>query len=533
MASSPPARPQAEDPLVAAWQKNEPWIRGRVLLNPHAAFFSPDAYVDQRTKGVMTALNYLRDGTLVSGLERRREGQVLVLADATGKEVSVPAGQIEQRIEYAWRPAGRRLVSFGPNLITRALWDHAGQLQDWLVSPDFSLELTGQTFVEFDHRQEMERFEGIPFRKRSTQVGLRSEWLPSLSFTSDESSYKLSLTLKPEEITRIHSRDRFGKDDREINARRSGRIGVSAQAGGHGGKGLVDLVGFAGIESPVACTRSAERGAGGAERDGFEPPPALQRNGDAEVLLAGGIDIADARRGKRQARLDIADAERRQALQLRKKLGRGPVGGERRVDDQRGHAARRGDGRGEAFRHEVREGFDLVLGDRVLRLRDPRRFGAVLWVTGDADAHPLLAHLGIEPLSRSLDAKRLYALTRAHRTAIKNFLMDGRRIVGVGNIYANESLFRAGINPRKPARRLTAEQCEKLAKAIKDTLRAAIRAGGSSLRDFVGADGAAGYFQSRYWVYGRAGQKCRRCRARIHHMQQGQRSTYYCPTCQK
>ncbi|HEX5769147.1 MAG TPA: bifunctional DNA-formamidopyrimidine glycosylase/DNA-(apurinic or apyrimidinic site) lyase, partial [Burkholderiales bacterium] len=98
--------------------------------------------------------------------------------------------------------------------------------------------------------------------------------------------------------------------------------------------------------------------------------------------------------------------------------------------------------------------FDLVLGDRLLRLRDPRRFGAVLWVSGDTDAHPLLAHLGIEPLSRSLDAKRLYALTRAHRTAIKQFLMDGRRIVGVGNIYAAESLFRAGIDPRKPARRL-------------------------------------------------------------------------------
>jgi formamidopyrimidine-DNA glycosylase len=177
--------------------------------------------------------------------------------------------------------------------------------------------------------------------------------------------------------------------------------------------------------------------------------------------------------------------------------------------------------------------FDLVLGDRVLRLRDPRRFGAVLWAAGDAHAHPLLAHLGIEPLSRALDARRLYALTRAHRTAIKQFLMDGRRIVGVGNIYANESLFRAGINPRKPARRLTAEQCEKLAKAIKHTLRAAIRAGGSTLRDFVGADGAAGYFQSRTWVYDRAGKKCRRCGALVRKRLQGQRSTYYCPTCQK
>ncbi|HEX2332572.1 MAG TPA: bifunctional DNA-formamidopyrimidine glycosylase/DNA-(apurinic or apyrimidinic site) lyase [Burkholderiales bacterium] len=177
--------------------------------------------------------------------------------------------------------------------------------------------------------------------------------------------------------------------------------------------------------------------------------------------------------------------------------------------------------------------FDLVLGDRVLRLRDPRRFGAVLWAAGDAEAHPLLAHLGIEPLSRALDARRLYALTRAHRAAIKQFLMDGRRIVGVGNIYANESLFRAGIRPRKSARRLSAEQCERLAKAIKDTLRAAIRAGGSTLRDFVGADGAAGYFQSRYWVYDRAGKKCRRCGTLIRKRLQGQRSTYYCPTCQR
>ena len=177
--------------------------------------------------------------------------------------------------------------------------------------------------------------------------------------------------------------------------------------------------------------------------------------------------------------------------------------------------------------------FDLELGDRVLRLRDPRRFGAVLWTTGDADAHPLLAHLGIEPLSRGLDARRLHALTRAHRTSIKTFLMDGRRIVGVGNIYASESLFRAGINPRKPAHRLTLEQCERLAKAIKDTLRAAIKAGGSTLRDFVGADGAAGYFQNRYWVYDRAGRKCRRCGTLVRKVLQGQRSTYYCVTCQK
>jgi formamidopyrimidine-DNA glycosylase len=177
--------------------------------------------------------------------------------------------------------------------------------------------------------------------------------------------------------------------------------------------------------------------------------------------------------------------------------------------------------------------FDLQFGDRILRLRDPRRFGAVLWTSADIDTHPLLVHLGLEPLSRTLHPARLHQLTRGHRAPIKQFLMDGRRIVGVGNIYANESLFRAGINPRSPAGKLSLERCVRLAAAIKRTLRAAIRAGGSTLRDFVGADGSAGYFQQRYSVYDRAGKECRRCGATIRKIQQGQRSTYYCPSCQK
>ena len=177
--------------------------------------------------------------------------------------------------------------------------------------------------------------------------------------------------------------------------------------------------------------------------------------------------------------------------------------------------------------------FDLLLGDRVLRLRDPRRFGAVLWTAADVGAHPLLAHLGVEPLSPGLNPRRLHALTRAHRTAIKQFLMDGRRIVGVGNIYASEALFRAGINPRRPARNLSMEQCRRLAKAIKVTLRAAIRAGGSTIQNFIAADGAAGAYQVRTLVYDRGGQKCRRCASLIRRFVQGQRSTYYCPTCQK
>jgi formamidopyrimidine-DNA glycosylase len=177
--------------------------------------------------------------------------------------------------------------------------------------------------------------------------------------------------------------------------------------------------------------------------------------------------------------------------------------------------------------------FDLAFGDRVLRLRDPRRFGAVLWTEEPVDAHPLLAHLGIEPLSRALDGGKLHALTRAHRTAIKLFLMDARRIVGVGNIYASESLFRARIHPATPAKRVSAKRCALLAAAVKETLRAAIRAGGSTLRDFVGADGRSGYFQNRYWVYDREGRACRRCGATIRRFLQGQRSTFYCPGCQR
>jgi formamidopyrimidine-DNA glycosylase len=177
--------------------------------------------------------------------------------------------------------------------------------------------------------------------------------------------------------------------------------------------------------------------------------------------------------------------------------------------------------------------FDLAIDDKLLRLRDPRRFGAVLWTAQPPEAHPLIRHLGIEPLSRDLDGRRLHALTRGYRTAIKQFLMDGRRIVGVGNIYASESLFLAAINPRTRAGRLSAQRSARLAKAVKDTLRAAIRAGGSSLRDFVGSDGAHGCFQRRAWVYGREGQECRRCGARIRRIVQGQRATYYCPGCQR
>jgi formamidopyrimidine-DNA glycosylase len=170
---------------------------------------------------------------------------------------------------------------------------------------------------------------------------------------------------------------------------------------------------------------------------------------------------------------------------------------------------------------------------RLLRLRDPRRFGAVLWTAQPPESHPLLRNLGVEPLSRALDARCLFALTRSRRTSVKQFLMDGRRIVGIGNIYAAEALFLAGIHPRTRASRLSLARCARLAAAIKHTLRAAIRAGGSTLRDFAGADGAPGYFQVRTRVYDRAGEPCRRCGAPIRRIVQGQRATFYCPRCQK
>jgi formamidopyrimidine-DNA glycosylase len=177
--------------------------------------------------------------------------------------------------------------------------------------------------------------------------------------------------------------------------------------------------------------------------------------------------------------------------------------------------------------------FDLVLdNDRALRLRDPRRFGAVLWVSGDSPSHPLLDHLGVEPLSDAFNGDYLYRHTRGRSAAIKLVLMDAQLVVGVGNIYANEALFEAGVNPKLPARRLGPARCATLVAAVQNTLRRAIRAGGSTLRDFVGADGEPGYFQQQYFVYGRADAPCRCCGQPVRQIRQGQRSTYYCPRCQ-
>lgn len=171
-------------------------------------------------------------------------------------------------------------------------------------------------------------------------------------------------------------------------------------------------------------------------------------------------------------------------------------------------------------------------GGKVLRLTDPRRFGAVLWTEDVPDAHPLIASLGPEPLSDMFSGRYLYELSRGRRTPVKNFLMDGRVVVGVGNIYANEALFEAGIHPKRAAGRIGLERYDRLAEAVKAVLEAAIRQGGTTLRDFVGSDGRPGYFAQQLQVYGQAGEPCPRCAGPILAIRIGQRSTFYCSHCQ-
>jgi len=175
---------------------------------------------------------------------------------------------------------------------------------------------------------------------------------------------------------------------------------------------------------------------------------------------------------------------------------------------------------------------DFVLPRHILRYRDPRRFGAVLWHIGPTELHPLLKHLGPEPLDSTFDSAFLFKATRGKSIAIKQLLMNSHIVVGIGNIYANEALFDAGIHPARASSGLQTAECDALVTAIKDILARAIAAGGSTLRDFVGGDGRPGYFQQSYKVYGRAGLPCPRCGTPISLMRQGQRSTYYCHGCQ-
>ncbi len=168
-----------------------------------------------------------------------------------------------------------------------------------------------------------------------------------------------------------------------------------------------------------------------------------------------------------------------------------------------------------------------------LRYHDPRRFGAMLWIAGPAERHPLLRDLGPEPLDAGFDADYLYRATRGRRAAIKLALMDNHLVVGVGNIYANEALFRAGIRPTTAAGRLSRPRLARLVEATRGVLEEAIAKGGSTLRDYVDAAGEPGYFQLTYHVYGRAGMPCRVCGTRLKLTRQGQRATHHCPRCQR
>lgn len=169
-----------------------------------------------------------------------------------------------------------------------------------------------------------------------------------------------------------------------------------------------------------------------------------------------------------------------------------------------------------------------------LGLRDPRRFGALLWIPGadHREAHPLLAGLGPEPLSDAFDGAFFHAATRNRRGAIKAFIMNARMVTGVGNIYASEALFSAGIHPSTPAGALCPDQCATLVASIRQVLREAIRQGGTTLRDYRQSDGRLGYFARSLQVYGRADQPCPICRTPIALLRHGHRSAYFCPRCQ-
>jgi formamidopyrimidine-DNA glycosylase len=168
-----------------------------------------------------------------------------------------------------------------------------------------------------------------------------------------------------------------------------------------------------------------------------------------------------------------------------------------------------------------------------LRFNDPRRFGSLMFTADDPGLHPLLRSLAPEPLEDGFDAEYLFRITRRRSVAIKQLIMNSRLVVGVGNIYASEVLFRARVRPRRQARTLTRAECAKLARATKATLAMAVKVGGTTLRDYVGADGNPGYFRRKLFVYERTGQPCRVCGKPVKQFTQNGRSTYWCSNCQK
>jgi formamidopyrimidine-DNA glycosylase len=169
----------------------------------------------------------------------------------------------------------------------------------------------------------------------------------------------------------------------------------------------------------------------------------------------------------------------------------------------------------------------------VLRYHDPRRFGCILWQDDPVSDHPLIETLGPEPLDDDFNARALFARSRGRKAPIKTFIMDSKVVVGVGNIYANESLFFAGINPQRAAGNVSLARYEKLVECIKRVLARAIEVGGTTLRDFTGSDGQPGYFAQSLQVYGRTGLPCNNCKAPLKEVRLGQRSTVYCTRCQR
>jgi len=176
--------------------------------------------------------------------------------------------------------------------------------------------------------------------------------------------------------------------------------------------------------------------------------------------------------------------------------------------------------------------FIVNTGD-ILRFNDPRRFGCLLWSPEDPTMHPLLARLGPEPLGADFTGAYLHTVSRGRRIAVKPHLMNAAVVVGVGNIYASEALFRAGIHPGRAAGRIAVTRMERLAAAIKSVLNESIRSGGTTLRDFYDSDGRPGYFRHELCVYGREGKPCSRCQTPIRQIVLGQRSTFYCVNCQR
>lgn len=177
---------------------------------------------------------------------------------------------------------------------------------------------------------------------------------------------------------------------------------------------------------------------------------------------------------------------------------------------------------------------DITLSNgHLLRYTDPRRFGAILWTEQAIEQHNLIHHLGPEPLDEKFDSNYLFQQSRNKKCSVKTLIMNGQIVVGVGNIYANESLFSAGIHPKSQANTLTKAQCKKLVACLKQILEKAIEAGGTTLKDFTKSDGKPGYFAQHLNVYGRKQQPCFHCEDTIDHYKETQRATYYCPSCQK